>query len=105
MTADLLIHRIDYVERSPRRATAFRRLLVHEFFADINRKELSAQPAGFHSPKIGMSLDLRGGIVALHTEIKPFLDKRRCNVVVCVNDYRIAVQFVGSRPKSGIVGL
>ena len=85
MTAHLLEHHIDYIERPSGRATAFGRLLVYVFLPDVNREELGAKSTRLHSPKISVSFDLGVGVIPAHRQVESVVDQRRRDVIVSID--------------------
>src|SRR5262245_1898984 len=84
MSAGLFVYAVDHVHRASRRSAVAR-----VTGRDVNGEEFSAQSAFFHSRDVGLNLAAR----VARAEIEAFVSHRRSDVVVCVYDNRIAVQF------------
>src|ERR1041385_446946 len=103
MTADLLEHDVDYVQSSPGGPASFACFPIDEFFSYVNCEELSAEPARFHSPQIGVCLYLCVRIVATHSKIKTVIQQGRRDVVVGIDHDGLGMKPLAPRSKRGVI--
>jgi hypothetical protein len=102
---DLLIDDAYHVERAPRRAPAFRMLLIYEVAPDIDGEELGVKAAFLHPFQIGMRLYLAVRLDAAGRKVVTFVEYGGGYVVVRIDDYRLAVKAFGPRAQLGIARL